>query len=225
MHLAGAFIDDIVVKSGRHDAPLATTSRAGRTAGRGGRLQDQHRQRGSYVGDRYYLLENRTYVGYDATLAGGSVPVRQGLHGARPRGAVPVPGRPARVGGRRDLHRQQHDRPPGARPRAPGRRASGEVHLPRRHRAEQPAPAVRRDLRAAGDRRGGPAQGGRRRQGQQGDGPDAHGDRAVGPGHPDVQRHQRRRVLLARRTRSAASRSPGSGVDGDGDQPDDGRRR
>ena len=81
VHLAGAFIDDIVVKNG--GTTLLTRQRRVRRErlDRRGRLQDQHRQREL---DRrpYYLLENRTYVGYDATLAGGPVPVQQRPHGA-----------------------------------------------------------------------------------------------------------------------------------------------
>ena len=54
----------------RHDAAhRRRRERRQRLDGRG-RLQDQHRHR-DQLGDRYYLVENRTYVGYDETLEVG----------------------------------------------------------------------------------------------------------------------------------------------------------
>ena len=48
-------------------------------------------------------------------------------HRAEQGGALPVLGRPARVGGRRDLHRQQHERARRSRPGAAGRCPAGAV--------------------------------------------------------------------------------------------------
>ncbi len=152
VHLAGAFIDDIVVKNGGTTllSDDVESGANGWTADGGFKLST-----GTEVasGDRYYLAENRTYVGYDATLAGGSVPVQRRADAAQLGGALPVPGRPAGVGGRRDVQRQQHHRARRARSRPPGRCPPGSVHLSRRHQAEQPPPAVRRHLRPSGDRR------------------------------------------------------------------------
>jgi immune inhibitor A len=69
VHLAGAFIDDIVIKSGSKTVltdPVETEN--GWTAEGGFALSTGTEES---VGDRYYLLENRTYAGYDSTLAQG----------------------------------------------------------------------------------------------------------------------------------------------------------
>lgn len=67
VHLAGAFIDDIVVKSGGttlfNDAVEGGTN--GWTAEGGFKISTG--SEGS-IGNRYYIAENRTYVDYDATL-------------------------------------------------------------------------------------------------------------------------------------------------------------
>ena len=70
MHLAGAFIDDIVVKSGGTTLLTDDVEQGdnGWTAA-GGFRQSTGTEVSS--GDRYYLAENRTYVGYDATLEKG----------------------------------------------------------------------------------------------------------------------------------------------------------
>jgi immune inhibitor A len=70
VHLGGAFIDDISVKSGgttlfTDDVESGTD---GWTAEDGFRISTGTE---STVGDRYYIAENRTYVGYDATLQTG----------------------------------------------------------------------------------------------------------------------------------------------------------
>ena len=109
-----------------------TTSRAVTTAGPPpAGSSDQHRHRVDH-GDRYYLVENRTYVGYDAhaarparTSSARPDPTRLGR-------ALPVPGRHARLDGRRDLRGQQHHRAPSATACPAGRRAPGAVHLPGR---------------------------------------------------------------------------------------------
>ncbi|MFB9308578.1 immune inhibitor A [Agromyces hippuratus] len=78
VHLAGAFIDDIVVKSG--GTTLLTddveNDGSGWTAA-GGFKQSTGTEVSS--GDRYYLAENRTYVGYDATLEVGPYQFDRGL--------------------------------------------------------------------------------------------------------------------------------------------------
>ena len=78
VHLAGAFIDDIVVKNG--GTTLLTddveNGANGWTADGGFTISD-----GTEVssGDRYYLAENRTYAGYDETLAEGPYQFSNGL--------------------------------------------------------------------------------------------------------------------------------------------------
>jgi immune inhibitor A len=70
VHLAGAFIDDITVKSG--GTTLLTDDVESGDNGwvaAGGFKQTSGTEVSS--GDRYYLAENRTYVGYDATLEVG----------------------------------------------------------------------------------------------------------------------------------------------------------
>jgi len=70
VHLANAFLDDITIKSG--GTTLFTddveTGDNGWTAAGGFKISTGTEES---VGDRYYLLEHRTYVGYDTTLAQG----------------------------------------------------------------------------------------------------------------------------------------------------------
>lgn len=70
VHLAGAFIDDIVVKSGGTTllSDSVESGANGWTAAGGFKISTGSEEA---VGDRYYLLENRTYVGYDSTLQVG----------------------------------------------------------------------------------------------------------------------------------------------------------
>ncbi|WP_235508352.1 immune inhibitor A domain-containing protein [Agromyces sp. Soil535] len=78
VHLAGAFIDDIVVKSG--GTTLLTDdveSGADGWDADGGFKISTGTETSS--GDRYYLLENRTYVGYDATLEVGPYQFSNGI--------------------------------------------------------------------------------------------------------------------------------------------------
>lgn len=78
VHLAGAFLDDIVVKSG--GKTLLTDDVEGGTndwtAAGGFTISD-----GTAIstGDRYYLAENRTYVGYDETLRDGPYQFSEGI--------------------------------------------------------------------------------------------------------------------------------------------------
>lgn len=78
VHLAGAFIDDIVVKSGG-----TTVFTDDVENGDNGWVAEDgfKRSTGTEVssGDRYYLAENRTYVGYDATLEKGPYQFSNGL--------------------------------------------------------------------------------------------------------------------------------------------------
>lgn len=78
VHLAGAFIDDIVVKSGGTTILTDDVENdgSGWTAA-GGFKQSTGTEVSS--GDRYYLAENRTYVGYDATLEVGPYQFDRGL--------------------------------------------------------------------------------------------------------------------------------------------------
>ena len=124
VHLANAFLDDIVVKSG--GTTLLTddveSGDNGWTADGGFKISTGTE---TALGDRYYLVENRTYVGYDVTLEEGPYQFSFAFTRARQGRALPVPGRAARLGGRRDLHRQQHHRASRPRPRAPGRCPAG----------------------------------------------------------------------------------------------------
>jgi immune inhibitor A len=78
VHLAGAFIDDIVVKNGGSTILTDDVENgdSGWTASGGFK-----RSTGTEVssGDRYYLAENRTYVDYDATLEVGPYQFSKGL--------------------------------------------------------------------------------------------------------------------------------------------------
>ncbi|MGR0319388.1 immune inhibitor A domain-containing protein [Agromyces sp. ZXT2-3] len=71
VHYAGAFLDDIVIKSG--GTTLLTddveSGDNGWTAAGGGFKRSTGTE--TSEGDRYYLVENRTYVDYDATLEHG----------------------------------------------------------------------------------------------------------------------------------------------------------
>ena len=78
VHLAGAFIDDIVVKSG--GTTLLSDNVEGGAHGwvaAGG--FEISTGTGTSTGDRYYLAENRTYVDYDATLEVGPYQFSEGL--------------------------------------------------------------------------------------------------------------------------------------------------
>lgn len=78
VHLAGAFLDDIVVKSG--GTTLLTDGveggENGWTADGGFKISTGTE---TSSGDRYYLAENRTYVGYDATLEVGPYQFSEGI--------------------------------------------------------------------------------------------------------------------------------------------------
>ncbi len=78
VHLAGAFLDDIAVKTGGTTllADDVESAANGWTAFGGFRLSNGTE---TSVGDRYYLAENRTYVGYDETLATGPYQFSNGL--------------------------------------------------------------------------------------------------------------------------------------------------
>ncbi|MGW4929722.1 immune inhibitor A domain-containing protein [Agromyces sp. NPDC004153] len=70
VHLAGAFLDDIVVKNGGTTlfTDDAETGENEWTAEGGFKISTGSE---TSSGDRYYLVENRTYVGYDDTLRTG----------------------------------------------------------------------------------------------------------------------------------------------------------
>ena len=57
--------------------------------------------------ERYYLLENRQYVGYDATLAEGPYQFSEAFTRPELGRVLQVPGRHARLARRPGLHRQQ----------------------------------------------------------------------------------------------------------------------
>ena len=78
VHLAGAFIDDITVKSG--GTTLFTDDVESGDKGwvaDGGFKQSTGTE--TSEGDRYYLVENRAYVGYDATLETGPYQFSNGI--------------------------------------------------------------------------------------------------------------------------------------------------
>jgi immune inhibitor A len=70
VHLANAWLDDITVKSGGNVlfADDVESGADGWTAEGGFRISTGTE---TVIGDRYYLVENRTYTGYDQTLAEG----------------------------------------------------------------------------------------------------------------------------------------------------------
>jgi immune inhibitor A len=78
VHLPGAFIDDITVKNG--GTTLLTdnveSGANGWTASGGFKISDGVE---TSAGDRYYLVENRAYVGYDATLKDGPYQFSNGI--------------------------------------------------------------------------------------------------------------------------------------------------
>ena len=78
VHLPGAFIDDITVKSGGTTVFSDDVEGGvnGWTADGGFKISTGTE---STVGDRYYIAENRTYVGYDATLQTGPYQFSFGL--------------------------------------------------------------------------------------------------------------------------------------------------
>jgi immune inhibitor A len=78
VHLPGAFIDDITIKSGGTTlfADDVESGEDGWTAVDGFRVSTGSEKT---EGDRYYIAENRTYVGYDATLATGPYQFSFGL--------------------------------------------------------------------------------------------------------------------------------------------------
>jgi immune inhibitor A len=78
VHLAGAFIDDIVVKSGGTTILTDDVESGdnGWVADGGFKMSGGTE---TSAGDRYYLVENRTYVGYDATLETGPYQFSKGL--------------------------------------------------------------------------------------------------------------------------------------------------
>ncbi len=77
---AGAFLDDISITSGQTDV----LTDGAENGDNGWTVKGWKASTGTEVIDaeRYYLLENRQYVGYDATLPGGAVPVQLPVHAA-----------------------------------------------------------------------------------------------------------------------------------------------
>src|SRR4029453_8089700 len=88
VHLAGAFLDDIVVKSGGTTllSDDVESGENGWTASGGFKISSGTE---TSSGDRYYLVENRTYVDYDATLAVGPYQFDPGLTAPPPPEALP----------------------------------------------------------------------------------------------------------------------------------------
>ncbi|MEO8246412.1 MAG: immune inhibitor A domain-containing protein [Chloroflexota bacterium] len=77
VHLAGAFIDDISIKTGKSVfTDNVESGDNGWTADGGFKISTGSEEE---VGDRYYIAENRTYVGYDSTLAVGPYQFSFGL--------------------------------------------------------------------------------------------------------------------------------------------------
>ena len=153
--------------SSRAAAPRCspTTSRAVTTAGRRRRVQAQHRHRDR---DRRPLLPRSRTARTSATTRRCRRARTSSAGLTAPDWVEHFPFQDGMLVWAVDetYDGQQHHRAPGPRPRAAGGRPAGAVHLRGRHRpAEQPAPAVRRDLRAASDGRRDPPQGGPRRAG------------------------------------------------------------
>jgi immune inhibitor A len=69
VHLAGAFIDDIAIKAGRTTLFFDDVEGSPLWAAEGGFKISTGTE--TTIGDRYYIAENRTYVGYDSTLEVG----------------------------------------------------------------------------------------------------------------------------------------------------------
>ena len=78
MHLAGAFIDDITVKSGGTTLFTDDVESGDNGLGPDGGFKHSTGTETS-EGDRYYLVENRAYVGYDATLETGPYQFSNGI--------------------------------------------------------------------------------------------------------------------------------------------------
>ncbi len=97
---------------------------------------------------RFYIAENRQYLGYDQTLQEGPYNFGWTAHHARPGGALPVPGRPARQLLEHRREQQQHEDAPGHRPDPSRRRSPGGAEVVRRDGRPQPDPDLRRHLRS-----------------------------------------------------------------------------
>jgi immune inhibitor A len=77
VHLAGAFIDDIAIKMGQTTVTDNVEGATSEWTAEGGfRISTGSEET---VGDRYYIAENRTYVGYDTTLRDGPYQYSFGL--------------------------------------------------------------------------------------------------------------------------------------------------
>ena len=118
-----AFLDDITVKTASgtdHRRRRGRRPAAGPPTG-AGRSRPAPR---TVTTQRYYLIENRQYVGYDATLGRGPLPVLRGRHQAQLGGVLQVPARACWCGCVDDgVRRQQHVRSTRAAATAlPGRR-------------------------------------------------------------------------------------------------------
>ena len=128
VHLAGPFLDDITVTVDG-TAASTTTSRPAPTAGPPGGFK---RLDGTESRDVRALLPRREphlrrlrrhAAGPARTSSAGPTPGRTGSSASRSRTAC-------WSGTSTRLRRQQHHRPPGPRPGAPGRRPARAVHLP-----------------------------------------------------------------------------------------------
>ncbi len=195
VHLPGAFLDDIAIKSGGTSLFSDDVEQGdnGWTAV-GGFKQSTGTE--TTIGDRYYLAENRTYTSYDDTLRTGPYQFSYGLTAPNKVERFPfqdgllVWAVDETYGDNNTIDHPGHGQalPVDARPDA--------VHLPGWDQAEQPAPAVRRDLRPAGHGRRRPPQGGRRRPRPQPDHRVGRRGGAVEPGHPDVHGRRDGRLLV-----------------------------
>lgn len=76
VHLTGAFVDDITIKAGTTTVDTVESGVNGWTATGQWKISTGT-ETGSF--EQYYLLENREYVGYDATLAVGPYQFSNGL--------------------------------------------------------------------------------------------------------------------------------------------------
>ena len=136
---AGAFLDNITTKVGqRRSTPRAPRAATPAWTAKGFEALDRHR--GDQTAERYYLIENRQYVGYDNTLAGRArtsstrrtprpdyverFPFQNGMlvwlvdQGFTDNNVIDAPGRGLRAAGRRpSRHRSTY--PDGVEPEQP----------------------------------------------------------------------------------------------------------
>ena len=149
---------------------------------------------------RFYIAENRQYLGLDTTLQQG--PYNFGWATSAPDKVEHFPYQNGLLVSywNTAADQQQHPDAPRRGPGPAGRRPPDGHEVVRRRRHPQPHPDLRRHLRHRGDGRDQPAPRDRCRH--------DHRDRAVLAGRAGVRRHRPEPLLRRRRSRRRASRSP-----------------